>query len=95
MIAWRKETRDGSVPVPLCNFTAQIVAEEVIDDGAERRTILGIEGTMPDGRRLPCARIPAERFNGHELGDRSRGARRRSSSPGRGRRTICAPPSRC
>ena len=69
MIAWRKETRDGSVPVPLCNFTAQIVAEEVIDDGAERRTILGIEGTMPDGRRLPCARVPAERFNSHELGD--------------------------
>ena len=38
MIAWRKETRDGSVPQPLCNFTAQIVAEEVLDDGAEQRT---------------------------------------------------------
>ena len=63
MIAWRKETRDGSVSVPLCNFTAQIVAEEVIDDGAERCTILGIEGTMPDGRRLTYARVPAERFN--------------------------------
>ena len=64
MIAWRKETRDGSVAVPLCNFTAQIVAEEVLDDGAERRTVLAIEGAMPDGRRLPCARVPAERFTG-------------------------------
>jgi hypothetical protein len=62
MIAWRKETRDGWVPIPLCNFTAQIVVEQVIDDGAERRTILAIEGVMPDGRRLPCARVPAERF---------------------------------
>jgi hypothetical protein len=64
MIAWRKETRDGSVTIPLCNFTAQIVAEEVIDDGAERRTVLVIEGALPDSRRLPSARIPAERFNG-------------------------------
>jgi hypothetical protein len=64
MIAWRKETRDGSVPVPLCNFTAQIVAQEVIDDGAERRTVLAIEGAMPNGRRLPCARVSAERFPG-------------------------------
>ncbi|HYZ26769.1 MAG TPA: toprim domain-containing protein, partial [Geminicoccaceae bacterium] len=64
MIAWRKETRDGSVAVPLCNFTAQIVAEEVLDDGAERRTTLVIEGVVPDGRRLPCARVPAERFTG-------------------------------
>jgi len=62
MIAWRKETRDGSVPVPLCNFTAQIVAEEVTDDGAERRTVLAIEGAMPNGRRMPCARVSAERF---------------------------------
>ena len=64
MIAWRKETRDGSVAVPLCNFTAQIITEEVLDDGAERRTVLGIEGALPDGRTLPSARIPAERFNG-------------------------------
>jgi hypothetical protein len=64
MLARRKETRDGSVAVPLCNFTAQIVAEEVLDDGAERRTVLAIEGAMPDGRRLPCARVPAERFTG-------------------------------
>jgi hypothetical protein len=64
MIAWRKETRDGSVIIPLCNFIAQIVAEEVHDDGVESRTVLVIESTLPGGRTLPCARVPAERFNG-------------------------------
>ena len=36
----------------------------MLDDGAERRTVLVIEGAMPDGRRLPRARVPAERFTG-------------------------------
>ena len=62
MIAWRKENRDISVTVPLCNFAARIVAEEVFDDGAERRTVLAIEGAMPDGRRLLCARVAADRY---------------------------------
>ena len=34
MIAWRKVTREGLVPQPLCNFIARIVAEEMLDDGA-------------------------------------------------------------
>jgi len=62
MIAWRKETRDGEVPQPLCNFTARIVAEQVLDDGAECRMILAIEGAMPCGRRLARVRVPAERY---------------------------------
>jgi hypothetical protein len=62
MIAWRKETRDGEVPTPLCNFAAQIVAEEVLDDGAERRTVLEIEGVMPDGRKLPRTPVLADRY---------------------------------
>jgi hypothetical protein len=62
MIAWRKETRDGSVPTPLCNFTARIVAEEVLDDGAEQRTTFLIEGALPGGRRLPAIRVAAERY---------------------------------
>ena len=61
-IAGRKETRDGSVAVPLCNFSARIVAEEVLDDGAERRAVFVIEGALPDGRRLPRTRVPAERY---------------------------------
>jgi hypothetical protein len=62
MIAWRKETRDGSVPIPLCNFTARIVAEEALDDGAEQRTGFVIEGDLPGGRPLPPTRVPAERY---------------------------------
>ena len=62
MIAWRKETREGVVPQPLCNFTARIVAEEVLDDGAEQRTVFVIEGELPGGRRLPPTRVPAERY---------------------------------
>ncbi|HXM55234.1 MAG TPA: DUF3854 domain-containing protein, partial [Candidatus Dormibacteraeota bacterium] len=34
---YEKPTRDGSVLVPLCNFTARIVAEVVEDDGVEER----------------------------------------------------------
>ena len=52
MIAWRKETREGVVPQPLCNFTARVVAEEVLDDGAEQHTVFVIEGELPGGHRL-------------------------------------------
>ena len=62
MIAWRKETREGVVPQPLCNFTARIVAEEVLDDGAEQHTVFVIEGELPGGHRLPPTRVPAERY---------------------------------
>jgi hypothetical protein len=62
MIAWRKETREGVVPQPLCNFTAQIVAEEVLDDGAEQRTVFVTEGELPGGRLLSATRVPAERY---------------------------------
>jgi Toprim domain len=62
MIAWRKETREGVVPQVLCNFTARIVAEEVLDDGAEQRTVFVIEGELPGHRPLPPTRVPAERY---------------------------------
>ena len=62
MIAWRKETREGVVPQPLCNFTARIVAEEVLDDGAEQHTVFVIEGELPRGHRLPLTRVQAERY---------------------------------
>jgi hypothetical protein len=62
MIAWRKETREGLVPQPLCNFTARVVAEEVLDDGAEQRTTFVVEGELAGGHRLPPTRIAAERY---------------------------------
>jgi hypothetical protein len=62
IVAWRKETREGVVNQPLCNFSARIVAEEVLDDGAEQHTVFVIEGELPGGHRLPPTRVPAERY---------------------------------
>ena len=63
-IVWRKSTNNGDIPVRLCNFAAQIVGEEVRDDGAEQKTMLAVEGTLKTGRILPRRTIPAERFQG-------------------------------
>ncbi|MCP4249369.1 MAG: hypothetical protein GY778_20185 [bacterium] len=41
-----KTTKDGPVAVPLTNFTAKIVRQTVIDDGAETRTTLDITATL-------------------------------------------------
>ena len=94
MIAWRKETRDGSVPLPLCNFTARIVAEEVLDDGAEQRTVFVIEGELPGRRPLPSTRVPAERYPVMSWVTEAWG-----TAPvifaGQGKRDHSAPPSRC
>ena len=75
MIAWRKETREGVVPQPLCNFTARIIAEEVLDDGAEQRTILVIEG---EHARRPWTAVhtcAGGTLLGNELGNRGVGHR--------------------
>ena len=63
MLAWRKETRDGSVEIPLCNFNARILAEEVLDDGAEQHTVFVMEGELLGARSLPSTRVPAERYS--------------------------------
>jgi hypothetical protein len=55
-------TKDGPVVVPLCNFDARIVEEVTRDDGAERSTILVLEGGLTGGRHLPRAEIPAEEY---------------------------------
>jgi hypothetical protein len=94
MIAWRKETRDGSVAIPLCNFTARIVAEEVLDDGAEQRTVFVIEGDLPGRRPLPPRRVPAERYPAMSWVTEP-GVRHLSSLPDKASGTISAPPSRC
>lgn len=61
-IAWRKQLRDGVVSVPLCNFSARIVKEVLVDDGAEQRLSFLIEGRLATGEPLPRVAVPAERF---------------------------------
>jgi hypothetical protein len=59
-----KSTRDGDVAVPLATWTARIVEQTVIDDGAERRTVLAVEGRLADGTLLPRAEVPAREYPG-------------------------------
>ena len=59
---YHKETQQGQVAVPLCNFVARIVAEVVHDDGVERKTFFEIEGQLKDGTPLPRALLPTDQF---------------------------------
>lgn len=59
----QKSTKDGPVVVPLCNFTAGVVEEHVLDDGAETSRAFVVEGLLESGVKLPPIRIPAARFN--------------------------------
>lgn len=61
-VYWNKQTREGVASVKLTNFTARIVEETMVDDGAERRSELCIEGHLEGGRPLPCIRVPAEQY---------------------------------
>lgn len=59
-----KATPDGPVTVPLANFSARIVAEEVRDNGVEVTTIFVIEGFLQDGRPLGRAEVSASSYPG-------------------------------
>ncbi len=45
-LVWDKPTANGTVTVPLTNFTARIVAQLVEDNGVEQRRLLDIEGSV-------------------------------------------------
>jgi hypothetical protein len=61
-ITVERQTKEGTIDVPLCNFDARIVAEEVYDDGVERSTQYRIEGSLPSGEQLPAVNVAAERL---------------------------------
>jgi hypothetical protein len=50
-LVWDKPTANGTVAVPLTNFTARIVAQLVEDDGVDQRRIFDIEGYVGDRER--------------------------------------------
>jgi hypothetical protein len=58
-----KQTPYGPVILDLCNFTAEIVDETTLDDGAELKVVLGVSGTLAEGRPLPRIEVPAEKFH--------------------------------
>ena len=59
-----KATGHGPIVEPLCNFTAAVTEEVVLDDGIESTRAFVIEGTLDSGVRLPAVRVPAARFAG-------------------------------
>jgi hypothetical protein len=61
-IHWLKRVRDGCVPVPLCDFTAQIKECIHWDDGAETTAHFVIQGETCEGRRLPAVEVPSSAF---------------------------------
>lgn len=60
-LLWLKQTREGVIEVPLCNFTARIVTECEEDDGIETRRTFEI--AVRQGERTATVRIPWEKFN--------------------------------
>lgn len=61
-ICYEKDTREGPVLVPLCNFDARITGEEVRDNGAERRVLFSVAATLQSGTPLPALSVPADQF---------------------------------
>jgi hypothetical protein len=55
---------EGEIPVPLCNFTAKIVEEVLIDDGETAELTFAIEGRLWSGQPLPRIDVPAGTFTG-------------------------------
>ncbi len=59
---WNKPTGNGAVPVQLTNFVARIVADVILDDGAEQQHSFEIEATVNDRTRRFT--VAASRFAG-------------------------------
>ena len=57
-----KSTPKGPVAIPLCNFDARIVSEEIRDVGAEKIIVISIEGTLQDGTPLPRIEVSAKHY---------------------------------
>ncbi|MBR59539.1 MAG: hypothetical protein CMH54_16180 [Myxococcales bacterium] len=54
----------GKVFMPLCNFSAQVVEEQVLDNGIDLVRRFAVEGQLADGGGLHRVEITAGQFNG-------------------------------
>ncbi len=59
-----RRTEHGDLLEPLCNFTAQVREELILDDGAEETRVFLVDGRLETGEILQAARVPASRFGG-------------------------------
>ncbi|MGZ8242811.1 hypothetical protein, partial [Methylomagnum sp.] len=55
---------EGEVPAPLCNFTAKIEEEVLIDDGENTEMVFAITGRLCTGVAFPRIEVPAASFAG-------------------------------
>ncbi|MGH9893010.1 MAG: hypothetical protein ACREA0_13670, partial [bacterium] len=58
-----KQTKDGDIIDPLCNFTATVTEESILDDGIETTRAFMVQGSLAAGGALPPVRVPANRFS--------------------------------
>lgn len=58
-----KKTKDGDITEPLCNFTAAVTEEMILDDGVESTRAFLVQGNLETGEALPQLRVPANRFS--------------------------------
>lgn len=77
---FEKDTRDGPVLVPLCNFTAAVREELVLDDGQHQDRAYIIDGVLESGIELSPARVPVDRFSAMRIGSAPSGGSVRSST---------------
>ncbi|TKJ32881.1 MAG: hypothetical protein CEE38_21920 [Planctomycetes bacterium B3_Pla] len=61
-IFWLKSTKDGSVTIPLTNFTAKITRDILSDDGVEESHLLEIEASLKGRQRRFM--LSASKFSG-------------------------------
>lgn len=61
-IAVRKETNHGPIVAALCNFSAEIREQLLVDDGEDQSHEFLISGKLDSGQPLPDVRVPSDRF---------------------------------
>lgn len=58
-----RTTRDGLVVETLCNFSATITQELVLDNGLDTSRVYVVEGRLGTGQILPPVRVPVREFH--------------------------------
>jgi hypothetical protein len=61
-IVHSRMTKDGTVEIPLGNFTARITEVVTRDDGVEKSAVFAVEGELAHGQPLPRLQVPAAEF---------------------------------
>jgi hypothetical protein len=68
---WHKSTGDGTVPIPLSNFPAEITADTIIDDGVEQTREFSIQAKLKGcdiSFSIPASQYPSLAWISEHLG---------------------------